>query len=157
VPRAAVRLDYFRVDRSGPTKRLLIVAGILISGGMFLIGAHLVSRLDAGSSHTITLVGGLMLATGLILGFGAMAMMLFENVYLQIKNEGLLMHENGKETTLSWNEIESVDQDKAFLVFKRASGDPLRWFAGTDAADVRTKVEEARRKAAHGLLKIETS
>jgi hypothetical protein len=136
---------------------LLVVAGVLVSGGMFLIGAHLVSRLEAGSSHTITLIGGLMLATGLITGFGAMAMMLFENVYLQIKKDGVLLHENGKETEIAWTDLESVEHETTFVVLRRASGEPIRWFAGNDAAHVRTQVDEAKRKAAHGLLKIETT
>ena len=157
MPRAGARLDFFRVDRSGPTKRLLVVAGVLISVGMFLIGAHLVSRLEATSSHNITLVGGLMLATGLITGFGAMAMMLFENVYLQIKKEGVLLHENGKETEIAWGELESIEHETMFLVLKRSNAEPVRWFAGKDAPHVRSQVEEAKRKAAHGLLKIETT
>ena len=157
MPRDGARLDFFRVDRSGPTKRLLALAVVLVCIGMFLIGAHLVSRLESGSSHTITLVGGLLLATGLILGFGAMAMMLFENVYLQIKTDGLLLHENGKETSIAWSDLEAVENEMPFVVLKRTGTDPVRWFAGKDAAKVRDQVEEARRKAAHGLLKIETS
>ncbi len=157
MPRPGARLDFFRVDRSGPTKRLLVVAGILVSGGMFLIGAHLVRRLEAGSSHTITLIGGLTLATGLILGFGAMAMMLFENVYLQIKNDGVLLHENGKETEIKWTDIEAIELESTFIILKRTEGEAVRWFAGKDAGDVKAKVEDARRKAALGILKIETT
>jgi len=148
-------VDFFRVDRSGATKRLLAVAGLLVLVGMTTIGAHLVRRLPADLAHTVTLAGGLTLASGLILGFGAMAMLLFENVYLLIREEGLLLHENGKEISIPWSDLESteLDREPGFLRFSRAGGEPVRWFAGNVAKDVHAKIEAARRKALHGLLR----
>lgn len=146
-------VDFFRVDRSGSTKRLLVVAVILVSVGASSIGAHLVARIDADLGHTISLGGGLMLLAGLVLGFGAMAMMLLENVYLVIEEPALLLHDNGKETRLPWPDLESVDLDGGFVVFRRKSGEPVRWFAGRGAPELRAKIDDARRKAIHGLLK----
>lgn len=152
---ATAGIDFFRVDRSGATKRLLIVAGVLVTVGATSIGAHLVSRLSPDVGHVISLLGGLVVISGLILGFGAMAMLLFENVYLLIREEGLLLHENGKETTVDWADLESatLDGTAGFVVFVRKDGEPVRWFAGTNAKDVKTRVEDARRKALHGLLR----
>ncbi len=109
---ATVGVDFFRVDRSGATRRLLLIAGLLVSAGMTLIGAHLIHRLDPSLGHVLSLVGGLMVVSGLILGFGAMAMLLFENVYLLIREDGLLCHENGKETTIAWSDLDLVKLDE---------------------------------------------
>jgi hypothetical protein len=152
-------VDFFRVDRSGSVKRLLAVAGILVTTGATAIGAHLVHRLEADTGHLVSLVGGLTVAFGLILGFGAMAMILFENVYLLITDDGVVCHENGKETKLAWSEIEDVrlEAKLGVLVFARRAGPAVRWFAGNSAASVHAKVEEARRKALHGLLHVESA
>jgi hypothetical protein len=154
---ATAGVDFFRIDRSGSVRRLLVVAGVLVTVGASTIGAHLVSRLGPDLGHTISLIGGLTVAVGLIVGFGAMAMILFENVYLLIVEDGVLCHENGKETKIAWTDLERVTVDAVdagFLVFDRRSGGPLRWFAGKSAPDVCGHVEEARRKALHGLLRV---
>jgi hypothetical protein len=151
VPTAGV--DFFRVDRARSVKRLLAVAITLVLVGSTSIGAHLVSRVDERLAHLISLVGGTMLLAGLVLGFGAMAMLLFENVYLVIQEAGLLLHDNGKETKIPWSELESVKVDAGYVVFERTEAEPIRWFAGKTAKDVSTKVDDARRKALHGLLK----
>ena len=152
---ATAGVDFFRVDRSGATKRLLVVAGALVAVGATSIGAHLVSRLPEDVGHVVSLAGGLVVISGLILGFGAMAMLLFENVYLLIREDGLLLHENGKETTIPWSELESASADRAsgVIVFQRKDAERIRWFAGANAKDVHARIEDARRKALHGLFK----
>ncbi|MCW5816683.1 MAG: hypothetical protein KIT84_37135 [Labilithrix sp.] len=154
---ATVGVDFFRVDRSGTTRRLLIVAGGLVTAGATTIGAHLVSNFGEGVARALSLLGGGVTIAGLVLGFGAMAMLLFENVYLLIKEEGLLFHDNGKETTVPWPDLEeaALEADSGFVVFKRKEGSPLRWFAGAAAKNLQTRVEDAKRKALHGLLKME--
>lgn len=152
---ATAGVDFFRVDRSGSVKRLLVVASLLVSAGATSIGAHLVSRLTPDVAHLVSLVGGLTVLVGLILGFGAMAMLLFENVYLLIRDDGVLCHENGKETSMAWSELGAVtvEAETGFLVFERRGAEPLRWFAGKSAKEVHLRVEDAKRKALHGLLK----
>ncbi len=152
---ATAGVDFFRVDRTGPTKRLLAIAGALVTIGATSIGAHLVHRLEPGVAHFVSLAGGLTVAVGLILGFGAMAMMIFENVYLLIRQDGVVCHDNGKETTIPWDELEEVrlEEESGIVVLERKGGEPLRWFAGKEARLVRDKVAEAKRKAVHGLLR----
>jgi hypothetical protein len=148
-------IDFFRVDRSGSVRRLLITAGTLVAIGASLIGGHLVHRLGPELGRLISLGGGLTVAFGLILGFGAMAMLLFENVYLLIVEDGVLCHENGKETKIAWGDLDAVklDEEAGFVVFQRREAGPIRWFAGKTAEDVRTRIEDAKRKALHGLLR----
>jgi hypothetical protein len=154
---ATAGVDFFRVDRSGATKRLLIIAGTLVAVGATSIGAHLVSRLGQNLGRLVSLIGGLTVISGLILGFGAMAMLLFENVYLLIREDGVLCHENGKETTIAWGDLEKVTLDGAtgFVVFERTSAPPLRWFAGANAKALHGHIEDAKRKALHGLYRSE--
>lgn len=155
---ATAGVDFFRVDRSGATRRVLVVAGLLVASGATAIGAHLVSRLEFGTSRLVSLLGGLGVVAGLILGFGAMAMLLFENVYLLIREDGVLCHENGKEVTLAWGGVEKIrlDAKTGVVVFDRTGAEPLRWFAGANASDLHARLEEARRKALHGLLRSDS-
>jgi hypothetical protein len=136
---------------------MLTIAVLLIAVGAFFIGGHLVSRIAPDLAHVVSLAGGLTVAVGLILGFGAMAMILLENVYLLISADGLVCHDNGKETKIPWADLSAVTLDtaKGFVVLERRDAQALRWFAGKGAKDVGARVEEARRKALHGLLRPE--
>jgi hypothetical protein len=148
-------IDFFRVDRSGSTRRLLAIAGVLVALGATTAGAHLVRRL-ADLGRTIALLGGVTMLAGLVLGFGTMAMMLFENVWLSIRAEGLLVHENGRETILAWDDLTTIETDAGFVVLSRPAGDAVRWYAGREAEDVAARILEARRKASLGVLRVGT-
>jgi len=152
---ATAGVDFFRVDRSGPTKRLLVVAGFFVTVGATAIGAHLVHRIGPDLGHLLSLAGGLTVIVGLILGFGAMAMLVFENVYVLIREDGVLCHENGKETTIAWGELEKVELDGStgFIVLHRAEEASVRWFAGQNARELHARIDDARRKALHGLFR----
>lgn len=131
----------------------------MVAAGASSVGAHLVRRLPESLSHTISLVGGVTMLAGLVMAFGALAMMLFENVYIAIEDQRLLFHDNGKETAVGWDGLEGVEVEgrTGFLIVKRSRGAPLRWYAGKPAKDIAAKIQEARRKAMHGLLKTGTS
>jgi hypothetical protein len=150
-------VDFFRVDRSGAVRRLLTVAGILVSLGASVVGAHLVTRLGDQLGRLLSLAGAATFLVGLVFGFGAMGMLLFENVYLLIGEEGLLCHENGKDTKIAWGDLERVvlghGKEEGFVLFERRGSETLRWFAGKTAGLVFERVEEAKRKALHGLLR----
>jgi hypothetical protein len=146
-------VDFFRVDRSGTTTKLLVSGVVLVATGALAIGAHLMHRLPESVSHLVSLGGGIAAVGGLVTAFGALAMMLFENVYMSIRDDGLLIHDNGKETTVPWDELEQVVvlEKEGLVELRRRDDDPLRWYAGPSAEDVGGRVEEARRKAVHGL------
>jgi hypothetical protein len=147
-------VDFFRVDRSRSTKRLLIVAAAMISFGALSLGAHLVHRLTPTQGNMISVGGGVVTLLGLIVGFGTMATMLFEDIYLAIRDDALLVHDNGKETAVKWDRLEGVDVDasRGLLTVRCAGEDPLAFHAGASASDVARRIEDAKRKAAHGLL-----
>ena len=145
-------VDFFRVDRSASTRRLLVTAAVLVAAGATAIGAHLVHRLEPSFAHLVSLLGGLTTMTGLVLGFGTMAMMVFENVYLAIEKERVLVHENGKDIPIAWDDLVAVAAEANVVVLRRAKGEPLRFPAGKGSSDLARRIEDAQRKAAHGLL-----
>ncbi len=152
-------VDFFRVDRSGPTRRLLVTGVVLVTLGASSVGAHLIHRLPESASHTISLVGGVTMLAGLVLAFGALAMMLFENVYIAIEDQRLVLHDNGKEVVIAWDDLAavSVEGRTGFLSLERKEAKAVRWYAGGPAKDIAAKIQEARRKALHGLLKTGAS
>jgi hypothetical protein len=146
-------VDFFRVDRSAKTRSLLVTGVCLVTGGATAVGAHLVRRLPESVSHLVSLLGGITVIGGLVTAFGALAMMLFEDVYLSIRDEGLLLHDNGKETIIAWAELTEVvvDAPKGLVELRRPDKEVLRWHAGKGAPNMGARIEEAKRKAAHGL------
>jgi hypothetical protein len=46
-----------------------------------------------------------------------------------------------------------IDAPPGTLVLHRRDAPPVRWFAGTNVKDVQQRVEDARRKALHGLYR----
>ncbi|MDB5218858.1 MAG: hypothetical protein JWO86_6785 [Myxococcaceae bacterium] len=147
-------VDFFRVDRSGTTTKLLVSGVLLVTTGASAIGAHLMHRLPESVSHLVSLTGGIAVIGGLVTAFGTLGMMLFENVYLTIRDEGLLIHDNGNETSVPWDELTEVVvlAPKGLVELRRGEKEPLRWFAGSAAKDVGGRIAEAKRKAAVGLL-----
>ena len=145
-------VDFFRVDRSASTRRLLITAGLLVTFGGSAVGAHLIHRLSFSTGHLVSLLGGIATIGGLVLGFGTMAMMLFENIYLTIETDRVLVHENGQDVPIAWDDLSGVDVDRGLVVLRRAKGEPVRFHAGNASKDLARRIQEAKRKAAHGLL-----
>lgn len=127
----------------------------MVAAGASAIGAHLMHRIPEGLSHLVTLGGGVSMIGGLVLTFGALAMMLFENVYLSIRDDGLLLHDNGSETSIPWEELTEVGVDaaKGFVELRREKQEVLRWYAGTSARDMAARIVEAKRKGLHGLFR----
>lgn len=149
-------VDFFRVDRSGRTRRLLVAGVIMVTLGASSVGAHLVRRLPEAVSHAVSLAGGVCMLAGLLMSFGSMASMLFEDAYVVIRDRELVFHDNGREVMVTWDDLAGVhvDAKTGFLEVKRREGDPVRWYAGRPASEIAARIEEAKRKALHGLLKI---
>lgn len=109
--------------------------------------------------HLVSLAGSVVMLAGLFLGFGTMARMLFEDVYLAIREGGLLVHENGTDLEVSWDDLAGVDVDldRGQLAVCKKSGERLVFHGGQSAPDIAARIEEAKRKAAYGLLRAPTA
>lgn len=124
---------------------------MLVAIGATVVGAHLVHRLGAAAGP-ISLAGGITLMCGLLIGFGTLATLMFENIYLFIGDAGVVLHVNGAETEIAWSDLgDVVAHPSGELVLARASADAVRWDAGRAAAPIAAQIEEARRKANLGL------
>ena len=153
-------VDFFRIDRSAATSHLLVTGALLVTCGATAVGAHLVHRLPEDVSRLISLAGAAAVLGGLVLAFGSLAMMMFENIYLLIRDDGLLVHEDGNETAIPWDELSAVavDPKNGSVVLHRGDDkEALHWHAGKTAKAVAARIEEAKRKAAHGLLRTGSS
>lgn len=152
---ATAGVDFFRIDRSTATKRLLAAGIVMVAAGASSVGAHLIRRLPASTSHIVSLIGGVTMLAGLVLAFGALAMMLLEDVYLTIEDGGLLLHDNGRETRIPWDELTEVTTSSrsGFVELCRKDKDVVHWYAGKIAGEVANRIREAKRKAAHGLFR----
>ena len=149
-------VDFFRIDRSAATSRLLVTGALLVTCGATAVGAHLVHRLPESVSRLISLTGAAAVLGGLVLAFGSLAMMMFEEIHLSIRDDGLLVHEDGKETTITWDELTAVAVDApngSVMLHRGYDKEVVRWHAGKTAKHVAARIEEAKRKAAHGLLR----
>lgn len=152
---ATAGVDFFRVDRSGSTRRFLIAGVVLVTLGASSVGAHLIRRLPETVSHGVSLAGGITMLAGLLVAFGSMALMLFENAYVVIREKDLLLHDNGREDAIAWDDLATIRAlgETGMLEVTKREGTTLRWYAGRPAAEIAARVEDARRKALHGLLK----
>lgn len=145
-------VDFFRLDRGRPTKRALAAGGVLVAIGGTVVGAHLVHRLDTHGGAMISLAGGITLMCGLLIGFGTLARMMFENIWLAIRDEGIVLHDNGQEIAITWRDLGDVRIDPdGHLVLARDGAEALRWYAGGSAETIQSRIEEGRRKGIHGL------
>ena len=68
-------VDFFRVDRSRPTRRVLAFGATMVLVGAGMIGTHLMHRLPDRVGHWVTVAGGMFLLAGLVMGFGTLARM----------------------------------------------------------------------------------
>lgn len=145
-------VDFFRLDRGRPTKRLLTLAGLFVATGGTVVGAHLMHRLSSSDGALLSLAGGITLMIGLLVGFGTMAMFLFENIWVALRDEGLVLHDNGEETVIAWADLGDVTIDEGgVLVLGRAEKEAVRWYAGGSAKTIAARIDEARRRGKHGL------
>lgn len=138
--------DFFRVDRSRPTVRVLLFGAALVTTGAGMIGSHLMHRVADPIGHWVTVVGGMLLLGGLVTGFGTLAAMLFENVYVKLEEKHVLLHENGREETIGWGDVTSARAESGMVTVTGRSAE-IHFHAGRAAADIAAKIEEKRRKA----------
>ncbi|HWL86610.1 MAG TPA: hypothetical protein VNO21_12455, partial [Polyangiaceae bacterium] len=97
-------LEFYRVDQSGPTKRILIPAVALLTVGppMVLFSAAL--RKFPGST-AIGVVGAALMIAGLVIGFSGLGMLMLDDRYLAVVQGGLLVHLGKEETFIAWEDV----------------------------------------------------
>jgi hypothetical protein len=145
--------EYFRVDRSGGTRRVLAFAASLITVGATAVGATFVRRLAEVTGHVIAFGGGLCVLAGLVLGFGSMAAVVMENAYLALTRRGLVLHTDADERRIAWDTLKTARADRGagMVELELDDGELVTWFAGPVCDDIAKRVSEAHRRALHRL------
>ncbi|MCA9586298.1 MAG: hypothetical protein KC657_13155 [Myxococcales bacterium] len=145
--------EYFRVDRSGGTRRVLAFAACLIAVGATAVGATFVRRVSEVLGQIIALGGGLCVLGGLVIGFGSMAAVVMENAYLALTRRGVVLHTDADERCITWDALKTAraDRDAGIVELELDDGELVAWFAGPVCDDIAKRVAEAHRRAIHRL------
>ncbi len=101
-------LEWFRVDHSRTTRKLLVLGTCLVFAGAGLVGAAFLTHWTSFLLSLATLVGAGMLIFGLLLAFVGMAVVLARNEYLAVRADGLLFHTTTSDVLHAWGDIESI-------------------------------------------------
>lgn len=100
-------VDFFRLDRGRPTRRLVGLASVLTGIGGAVVGAHLVHRLDSRAGAFVSLAGGLTLMTGLLSASPPSRSSSSRTSGSRYGRRAVL-HDDGRETTVAWEDLDGV-------------------------------------------------
>ena len=142
----------YRVDVSGVSWPLLLVAGIFTAVGTCGVGTAFVSHGPLSGTTILPLLGGAFMLAGPLMAIIGMRQLIFLDEYVAALEGGLLVLIDKRETYLDWDEVEHVDWDagQGALVVKRRAGEPMvisRSFSRGPAKDMAVRIEDVRRKA----------
>ena len=148
-------IEWHRLDRTRPVRRVLVLAAFLVTFGATFVGAAFMTRLDESTAHTVALGGACMMLMGLVLAVGSALVMVQEDSYLAVRKDAVVLHwSREREDTVAWAELAAieVDAEKRALVLTTRGGERHEWEAGARAKELADRLADARAKAAHGLL-----
>lgn len=149
-------IEYFRVDRSKKTRRLLTLGAISIALGVSGIAANFFRPLARDISGNITFAGVVLLIFGLVTSFGSMALLAIEDNYVVVRVDALVLHRDGDERVVPWDDIDRIAAEDAELLVCQKRGDAVRWFMGGTASTIAEHLERRRSQAALGMLRPST-
>src|SRR5262245_40559326 len=137
-------IEYFRVDRSKKTRRLLVFGAILIATGTTGIATNFFRPLARDISGHVTFAGVVLLIFGLVMSFGSMALLVIENNFVAVRVSGVVLHRNEDEQVVPWDDIERFEADDTELVIHKKNADAVRWFMGGTARVLAEHLERRR-------------
>ncbi len=100
-------LEFYRVDQSKPTWRILVVAVSLLTVGppMVLFSAALHKF---HGSVAIGVAGAALMIAGLVIGFAGIGLLMFDDRYIAVVEGGVLVHIGKEETFFPWDAIVAI-------------------------------------------------
>ncbi len=156
--RAPPQLNWFRANDT-TSRPQLIRGGLAVTLGCVLtLFTALTPVLHLQESLRLTLgfIGSAMLLYGLVIGFVVLPRMLFTDQYVAIRKTGLwIALGKGEPDVVPWDTIDRVRADGDVLVIDMKDAPERRislLFGSKKQIDLAACLDEARRKAAHGLL-----
>ncbi|WP_394848169.1 hypothetical protein LZC95_11970 [Pendulispora brunnea] len=152
-------LEFYRVDQSGPTKRILLPALALLTVGPPMVLFSAAVR-KFPHSTAIGVLGAALMIAGLVIGFLGIGMLMFDDRYLAVVEGGLLVHLGKEETFFAWDSLEAIRHEGALLVVVPRSlpegtstdAGSLRFpLSKSKVAEIAARLEEWRRRDAWNL------
>jgi hypothetical protein len=155
-------LEWYRADQGPRIRRVLLAGpGVLTTGGLVVAVSFL-----AHAKHDVRVVtaaaGLALIAAGAVFTMTAMYRILRSDVYVAIRTDGLALHAGSasvdEETLIAWDAIAGArwDEAAAAIVLERVEGSPLtiaRRFARIPGPELARRLEQARKRAAMGMLR----
>jgi hypothetical protein len=163
MPDAPVRIvDWYRADQ-GPRMRRVLLAGpaVLTLGGL-VIAVSFAGRYSTDLRIAAIVAGLGLVASGAAFTAAAMYAILRQDAYVAIRTDGLALAGASAsaplETLVAWDTIAGARWDAARqeVQVERTEGAPVvitRRFARVSGPDLAHRIEQARRRAAMGLLR----
>jgi hypothetical protein len=156
--RPARIVDWYRVDSGPRMRRVLVTGSSLLTLGALVTAVSFLARQALDVRVAATAVGFVLVAWGALFTVAGMHRILREDAYLAIRTDGLVLQSSSGETHLAWDALDSARWDSAgsALVLERRQGDAIvvaRPFARIDGAALAGRIEQARRRAAMGMLR----
>jgi hypothetical protein len=152
-PPSTELLEWFRVDRSRGTWRLLGTGTILVFVGATLVACGIFTHSTSATLRFLTLVGAAFLVFGLVTAFGGMTILLAQDEYLAVRVDAVLVRRTRGEVVLAWADLKGIRCDEAndALVFETTSDAAYvlkERYSGVTPKTLAPHLEELRRKAA---------
>jgi hypothetical protein len=145
-------LEWFRVDRSAGTWRLLGTGTVLVFVGATLVACGIFTHSTSDTLRLLTLVGAALLVFGLVTAFGGMTVLLAQDEYLAVRVDAVLVRRTRGEVVLAWSELTGIRCGEAedTLVFETTSEGAYvlkERYSGVSPSTLAPHLEELRRKA----------
>lgn len=136
-------------------KPLALGALFLMLGPGIAVTGILLGRATPSLVTPALVIGGVLVLAGPVVALAGLARTFKEDAFLAARAGGVTFERNGKNITLTWDEIDAVVfEPPEALVFRRREGDPFvlheRFDIATD--ELAKRFEALRRKASLDLL-----
>ena len=136
-----------------------LAAGVAsMSLGALVVGTSLLARATLEVRAIAAIVGFVAVAGGPLVTALGLRKPLMEELYLAMRDDGVLLHFEGPEMMLPWDSIERVAYDDAqcTVCLQLRSGEAVRVqrdFAGITGDALARRLDDCRRKARFNLLR----
>ncbi|WP_394826851.1 hypothetical protein [Pendulispora albinea] len=116
-------LEFYRVDQSGPTKRILIPAIALLTVGPPMVIFSAAAK-KFPSSGTVGAFGAALMIAGLVTGFLGIALLMLDDRYVAVVAGGILVHLDKEETFFPWEALQGIRCEGAILLLILREAEP---------------------------------
>ena len=150
-------LEYFRNDQRRDFGRVLARGATLVVIGCALVAWGILHRFTIAGS-VATAAGVLVVASGPLATILGLRALLFEESYLAVRRDGLVIARTGEPTLeVPWDDVAHIVAEAGGLAIEREGQAPpivvAMKFEGREPAALARHLEAQRRRAAHGLLR----